>query len=278
LNARLFSEDGMTDYRIGVVGCAGRMGQMLIREIVGNKGCGFAGGTEAPGSPMLGKDAGEVAGVGALQAKIGSDPAALFAAADAVIDFTAPKATVAHARLAASTGKALVIGTTGLTEEDVAAIAEAARQTVIVRSPNMSLAVNLLEALTERVAASLGPDYDIEIFEIHHKHKVDAPSGTALLLGDAAARGRKVKLADVAVRGRDGHTGARKEGTIGFAAVRGGSEVGDHVVMFCGEAERVELTHKATGRQIYARGAVRAALWARGRSPGRYSMKDVLGL
>ena len=268
----------MSDYRIGVVGCAGRMGQMLIREIVGSKGSTFAGGTEAPGSAMLGKDAGEVAGVGGLQSKIGSDPAALFATADAVIDFTAPKATVAHARLAAEKRKALVIGTTGLTEADIAAIAEAARHTTIVRSPNMSLAVNLLEALTERVAASLGPDYDIEIFEIHHKHKVDAPSGTALLLGDAAARGRKVKLSDVAVRGRDGHTGARKEGTIGFTAARGGSEVGDHVVMFCGEAERIELTHKATGRQIYARGAVRAALWARGKPPGLYSMKDVLGL
>ncbi len=268
----------MTDYRIGVVGCAGRMGQMLIREIVGSKGCAFAGGTEAPGSEALGQDAGELAGVGALQAKIGSDPAALFAGADAIIDFTSPKATVAHARLAAEKGKVLVIGTTGLTEEDVAAIAEAARKTAIVRSPNMSLAVNLLEALTERVAASLGPDYDIETFEIHPKHTVDAPSGTALLLGEAASRGRKTKLKDVAVRGRDGHTGPRKEGAIGFTAARGGSEVGDHVVMFCGEAERVELTHKATGRQIYARGALRAALWAKGRPPGLYSMKDVLGL
>ena len=268
----------MTDYRIGVVGCAGRMGQMLIREIVGSKVCAFAGGTEAPGSKALGQDAGELAGVGALQAKIGSDPAALFAGADAIIDFTSPKATVAHARLAAEKGKVLVIGTTGLTEEDVAAIAEAARKTAIVRSPNMSLAVNLLEALTERVAASLGPDYDIEIFEIHHKHKVDAPSGTALAFGEAAARGRKLTLKEVAVRGRDGHTGPRQEGAIGFTAARGGSEIGDHVVMFCGEAERVELTHKATGRQIYARGALRAALWAKGRPPGLYSMKDVLGL
>lgn len=268
----------MADYRIGVVGCAGRMGQMLIREIVGTRGSAFAGGTEAPGSPALGRDAGEVAGVGALQAKIGSDPAALFAAADAVIDFSAPRATVAHARLAAETGKVLVIGTTGLSAEDVAAITEAARKTVIVRSPNMSLAVNLLEALTERVAKSLGPDYDIEIFEIHHKHKVDAPSGTALALGEAAARGREVKLDKVGVRGRDGHTGARPSGAIGFTSARGGSEIGDHVVMFCGEAERIELTHKATGRQIYARGALRAALWAQGRAPGLYSMKDVLGL
>ena len=268
----------MSDYRIGVVGCAGRMGQMLIREITGTRGCAFGGGTEAPGSAMLGRDAGEVAGVGALQAKIGSDPAALFAAADAVIDFTSPRASVAHARLAADKGKVLVIGTTGLTAEDEAAIAEAAKKTVIVRSPNMSLAVNLLTALTERVSASLGAGYDIEIFEIHHKHKVDAPSGTALALGEAAARGRKVKLSDVAVRSRDGHTGPRQEGTIGFSAARGGSEVGDHIVMFCGEGERIELTHKATSRQGYASGAVRAALWARGKAPGLYSMKDVLGL
>jgi len=268
----------MSDYRIGVVGCAGRMGQMLIREIVGTKGSAFAGGTEGPGNPLIGRDAGEVAGVGALQSKIGSDPSALFAAADAIIDFTAPKATVAHAHLAAQTGKVLVIGTTGLSDEDVSAIAEAARKTAIVRSPNMNLAVNLLEALTERVASSLGPDYDIEIFEIHHKYKVDAPSGTALALGEAAARGRKVTLKDVAVRGRDGHTGPRREGSIGFTAARGGSEVGDHVVMFCGEGERVEIAHKATSRRGYAIGAVRAALWARGRAPGLYSMKDVLGL
>jgi 4-hydroxy-tetrahydrodipicolinate reductase len=272
------ASESMSAYKIGVVGCAGRMGQMLVREIAATSGCSVAGGTEAPGSPSIGRDVGEIAGLGPLQMKIGGDPAALFAAADAVIDFTAPKATLAHAGLAAKAGKVLVIGTTGLASADEAAIADAAKRTAIVRSPNMSLAVNLLNALTERVAASLGADYDVEIFEIHHKHKVDAPSGTALALGEAAARGHKVKLADVAVRGRDGHTGPRKPGAIGFASLRGGSEVGDHVVMFCGEAERVELTHRATGRQIYARGAVRAALWARGRSPGLYSMKDVLGL
>lgn len=268
----------MAGYRIGVTGCAGRMGQMLVREILGTKGCALAGGTEAHGSPFIGRDIGDLAGVGPLQAKVGGDARALFAGADAVIDFTAPAATVAHARLAAEMGKVHVIGTTGLSTADDQAIAEAAKKAVIVRSPNMSLAVNLLEALTERVAASLGPDYDIEIFEIHHKHKVDAPSGTALLFGNAAARGRQVKLGDVQVRARDGHTGARPPGAIGFSSARGGSEVGDHVVMFCGEGERVELTHKATGRQIYARGAVRAALWAQGRKPGLYSMKDVLGL
>ncbi len=268
----------MSGYRIGVVGCAGRMGQMLVREIAATSGCVVAGGTEAAGNAAIGRDLGEVCGLGPLQVKISDDAAALFKAADAVIDFTSPKATVMHAGLAASEGKVLVIGTTGLGPAEDAVIAEAAKRTAIVRSPNMSLAVNLLMALTERVAASLGSDYDVEIFEIHHRHKVDAPSGTALALGEAAARGRQVRLADVAVRGRDGHTGARPAGAIGFASARGGSEVGDHVVMFCGESERIELTHRATGRQIYARGAVRAALWARGRPPGLYSMKDVLGL
>jgi 4-hydroxy-tetrahydrodipicolinate reductase len=268
----------MTSYKIGVVGCAGRMGQMLLREIAATSGCVIGGGTEAPGSPAIGRDLGEVAGLGALQIKVGSDPAALFAASDAVIDFTVPKATVAHAGLAAAAKKVLVIGTTGLSAADDAAVIAATKSAVIVRSPNMSLAVNLLTALTERVAASLGPDYDIEIFEIHHKHKIDAPSGTALAFGEAAARGRNVKLADVAARGRDGHTGARKPGAIGFASLRGGGEIGDHTIMFCGEGERIELTHKATSRQLYARGAVRAALWARERKPGLYSMKDVLGL
>jgi 4-hydroxy-tetrahydrodipicolinate reductase len=268
----------MADMKIGVVGCSGRMGQMLVREIAGTAGTAIAGGTEAPGHAAVGRDIGEVAGLGGLQLKIGDDPAALFRAADAVIDFTAPKVTVAHAALAAESGKALIIGTTGFDASQDAAIVAAAQRTAIVRSPNMSLAVNLLMALVEQTARRLGPDYDIEIFEIHHKHKVDAPSGTALGLGEAAARGRNVKLADVAARGRDGHTGARKPGAIGFASSRGGSEVGDHVVMFCGEQERLELNHRSTGRQIYARGAVRAALWVRGRKPGLYGMRDVLGL
>ena len=264
-------------YRIGVMGSGGRMGQMLVREIAATPGCAVVGGTEAPGSDKIGRDLGEVAGLGALNARIVADPAAVFAAADAVIDFTAPKATVAHAGLAAATGKILVIGTTGLTEADDKAVAEAAKRATIVRAPNMSLAVNLLLALTEQVASRLGPEYDIEIVEIHHRHKVDAPSGTALALGGAAAKGRGVTLKDVALRGRDGHTGARPTGAIGFAALRGGGEVGDHTVMFCGPAERIELTHKAASRQIYASGAVKAALWARNRKPGLYGMKDVLG-
>ncbi|MBI3453347.1 MAG: 4-hydroxy-tetrahydrodipicolinate reductase [Rhodospirillales bacterium] len=268
----------MADYRIGVVGCGGRMGQMLAREIAGTAGCALVGGTEVAGSPFVGRDLGEVAGLGPMRVKIGADAKALFADADAVLDFTRPKATVEHARLAAAAGKVLVIGTTGFEPDQEAAIVEAAKRAPIVWAPNMSLGVNLLIALVEQAAAKLGPDYDIEIFEIHHRHKVDAPSGTALALGEAAARGRKTKLADVAARGRDGITGARKLGAIGFASLRGGGEVGDHTVMFCGESERIELTHKATGRQIYTRGAVRAALWARGRPPGLYGMKDILGL
>ncbi len=265
-------------YRIGVTGCSGRMGQMLVREIQATEGCAVAGGSEAPGSAAIGRDIGEVAGLGRLGVVIAGDAGAVFDAADAVIDFTAPAASVVHAGLAAEKGKALVIGTTGIDAAGDRAIADAAKRAVIVRSPNMSLAVNLLFALTEQVAAKLGPQFDIEIAEIHHRHKVDAPSGTALALGDAAAKGRGVKLDAVAVRGRDGHTGARPVGAIGFAALRGGSEVGDHTVMFCGSGERLELTHKAAGRQIYASGAVRAALWTRGRKPGLYGMRDVLGL
>jgi 4-hydroxy-tetrahydrodipicolinate reductase len=265
-------------YRIGVMGSGGRMGQMLVREIAATPGCVVAGGSEAPGSDKIGRDLGEAAGLPKMNTKIVADAAAVFDVSDAVIDFTAPAATVAHARLAAAKGKVLVIGTTGLSEADDKAVTEAAQRAPIVRAPNMSLGVNLLMALTEQVAARLGPEFDIEIVEIHHRHKVDAPSGTALALGDAAAHGRGVKLKDVALRGRDGHTGPRPSGGIGFAALRGGAEVGDHTVMFCGPAERIEITHKAASRQIYASGAVKAALWARGRKPGLYGMKDVLGL
>ena len=264
--------------RIGVVGAAGRMGRTLVKEIAATEGATLAGGSESPGHPALGEDIGVLAGIGATGVALAADPLVLFAQSDAVIDFTTPAATAAHAELAAQGRTILVIGTTGLDGAQEAAIARAAHHVPIVRGANMSLGVNLLMALTERVAATLGPDYDIEIFEIHHRHKVDAPSGTALALGAAAARGRAVDLAAVANRGRDGHTGPRRSGDIGFSVARGGSEVGDHIVMFCGESERLELTHKAGGRQIYARGAVRAALWARGKAPGLYGMTDVLGL
>lgn len=263
---------------IGIVGAAGRMGQMLIREMRATAGAALGGASERPGSDALGKDAGELAGIGALQIKIGADPAALFAACDAVIDFTAPAASLAHAALAAATGKALILGTTGLSAADQAKIDEAARSTAIVQSTNFSPAVVLSFALVEEAAKRLGPEYDIEIFELHHRHKVDAPSGTALSLGRAAAKGRGLDFDADTLRARDGHTGPRPRGPIGFSVARGGSETGEHNVMFLAEGERLEIVHKASSRQIYARGAVRAALWAAGRKPGLYSMRDVLGL
>ncbi len=268
----------MAEVRIGVVGAAGRMGLMLVREITGREGCVLAGAVERSGHDAVGYDAGELAGLGALGVAIGDDAAALFADADAVVDFTAPEATVAHAALAAQGRAALVIGTTGLDDGQSADIAKAARHTAIVHAPNMSLGVNLLLALTRQVAGILGDDFDIEIIEMHHRHKVDAPSGTALGLGRAAAAGRGVDLDKVAQRVRDGHTGARRAGDIGFATLRGGDVVGDHSVVFAGEGERIELTHKAGSRQIFAAGAVRAALWAQDQPSGLYSMADVLGL
>jgi 4-hydroxy-tetrahydrodipicolinate reductase len=267
----------MSVCRIGVVGAAGRMGQMLVRTIAQTGGCALAGGTEKKGSPALGRDLGEIAGIGAVQKKIGDDPAALFAACDAVLDFTAPGATLEHAALAAKAGKVHVIGTTGIEPAQVKQIEAAAKRTAVVFAPNFSVGVYLMTRLTEQVAGILGPDWDIEILEMHHNKKVDAPSGTALGLGEAAARGRKVELARVAQRGRDGITGPRRAGDIGFAALRGGNVVGDHSVIFAAENERVELVHRAAGREIYARGAVRAALWARGKPPGLYTMRDVLG-
>ena len=267
----------MNQCRIGVVGCGGRMGRMLIAEIAGTDGAVIAGGTEQA-AVLQGQDLGDLAGLPSLNLAIGNDPAALIAASDVIIDFTAPAATVRHAELAAAAGKALVIGTTGIDAAQARAIEAAARHAPIVWSPNMSLGVNLLMGLVEQVAARLGPEYDIEILEMHHRQKVDAPSGTALGLGRAAAAGRGVPLEDVWVKSRDGQTGAREAGTIGFATLRGGDVVGDHTVLFAGLGERLELTHKAADRRIYARGAVRAALWANGRAPGLYGMKDVLGL
>jgi 4-hydroxy-tetrahydrodipicolinate reductase len=263
--------------KIGVVGCAGRMGRNVIEQVLSTPGCALAGGTERPG-PAMGQDLGTLVGRGSVGAVVMEDAARLFAAADAVIDFTAPAATRAHAHLAAETGKVLVVGTTGLGESDVAVLTFAAAKAPIVYAPNMSVGVNVLFALTERLAGVLGPEFDIDILEMHHRHKVDAPSGTALGLGEAAAKGRAVKLDDVARRVRDGHTGARTPGEIGFATLRGGDVIGDHTVIFAGEGERIELTHKASSRTIFARGAVRAALWANGRKPGLYSMRDVLGL
>jgi 4-hydroxy-tetrahydrodipicolinate reductase len=262
-----------------VVGAAGRMGLTLIRTIAAIPGVRLAAAIERPESPALGKDAGELAGLGPNGILVSDDPLPAFAKADGVLDFTSPAATVAFAGYAAQARIVHVIGTTGCSPEDDARIAAAARHAALVKSGNMSLGVNLLAVLVEQAARALGPEeFDIEVLEMHHRHKVDAPSGTALLLGEAAARGRAVALAENRVRSRDGHTGARQPGTIGFAALRGGSVVGEHTVYLAGTGERIALSHQAEDRAIFARGAVRAALWARGRKPGLYSMRDVLGL
>jgi 4-hydroxy-tetrahydrodipicolinate reductase len=268
----------MSDMRLVVVGAAGRMGRMLVKTIHDTPGATLAGAIEQPGSIALGQDAGLLAGIGETGVKITDDPLPVFAKAEGVLDFTAPAATVAFAGLAAQARIVHVVGTTGMQDADLGKLEAAARHAIIVRSGNMSLGVNLLAALARRVAATLGEDFDIEIVEMHHRMKVDAPSGTALLLGEAAAEGRGIDLATHSERGRDGITGARKPGAIGFAALRGGTVTGEHSVVFAGPAERIVLTHIAEDRGLFARGAVTAALWARGRKPGLYSMTDVLGL
>lgn len=269
----------MSDMGLVIVGAAGRMGQTLVRAINAIEGARLAGAIERPGSPFLGRDAGELAGIGVSGVAITDDPLPAFAGAEGVIDFSTPAASVEFAGYAAQARIVHVIGTTGLSADDEAKIAAAARHATIVKSGNMSLGVNLLAMLVEQAARALGPeDFDIEILEMHHRHKVDAPSGTALLLGDAAAAGRGVDLRETGVRVRDGHTGPREAGSIGFATLRGGSVVGDHSVILAGAGERITLTHNAEDRAIFARGAVKATLWARGRKPGLYSMRDVLGL
>jgi 4-hydroxy-tetrahydrodipicolinate reductase len=264
--------------KLAIAGAAGRMGRVLTRIVHETEGAEVAGGLEPKGSVHVGADMGILAGAGPLGVTIGDDPLALFARIDGIIDFTVPKATLALAELSAQARIVHVIGTTGIDEAGEAAIAAAARHARIVKSGNMSLGVNLLAVLVRKVAAALGEDFDIEVLEMHHRHKIDAPSGTALLLGQAAAEGRGIDLKSRSVRSRDGHTGARAPGDIGFAALRGGSVVGEHAVMFAGPAERIELTHKAESRDIFARGAVRAALWAMDKKPGLYAMTDVLGL
>jgi 4-hydroxy-tetrahydrodipicolinate reductase len=271
-------KDIMGDMRLVVAGAAGRMGRALIQVIHETPGATLGGALEREGSIALGQDAGLLAGCGQSGVEIVSDPLSVLVDADGVLDFTTPDATVELTALAAQARVVHVIGSTGLTTDHLAKIAAAARHAVIVRSGNMSLGVNLIAALVEKVARVLGPEYDIEIVEMHHRMKVDAPSGTALLLGAAAAKGRGVGLDDHSVRARDGHTGARRVGDIGFATLRGGTVVGDHKVVFAGPGERVELVHKAEDRSIFARGAVEAALWGRARKPGLYSMIDVLGL
>lgn len=264
--------------RLVVVGAAGRMGRTLVRTVAETDGVVLVGAVERPGAAEIGADAGTLAGIAALGVAISDDPLEAFAAADGVLDFTTPSATVSFAELAAQARIVHVVGTTGLSDDDLRRLDAAGRHAVVVRSGNMSLGVNLLAALTRKVAAALDADFDIEIVEMHHRHKVDAPSGTALMLGEAAAEGRGVALGQHSARARDGHTGPRRRGDIGFAVLRGGSVVGEHAVVFAGPGERVELAHRAEDRSIFARGAVKAALWGHRRKPGVYAMADVLGL
>lgn len=264
--------------RLAIAGAAGRMGRVLTRIVNETPGADVAGGIEPKGSPHVGADMGVLAGVGPLDVTITDDPLQLFTHIDGIIDFTVPQATIELAELSAQARIVHVIGTTGIGEDGEAKIRAAARHARIVKSGNMSLGVNLLAVMVKKVAQALGEEFDIEVLEMHHKHKIDAPSGTALLLGQAAADGRGIDLKSRAVRARDGHTGARPVGGIGFATLRGGSVVGEHTVMFAGPSERIELSHKAESRDIFARGAVRAALWGMDRKPGLYSMIDVLGL
>jgi 4-hydroxy-tetrahydrodipicolinate reductase len=257
--------------KIGVLGAGGRMGAMIIREILsGQYGVGLGAAVERDGSPKIGSDAGN--GI-----KITADKNAAFKDCDVLIDFSSPEATMEHVALAQQHHKPLVVGTTGLGKAQETALVEAAKKTAIFYTANMSLGVNLLMSLVEQAAAKLNAGFDIEIFEAHHKHKVDAPSGTALALARSAAKGRGVKLEEVMVA----HTptsGARKEGTIGMSVFRGGDVVGEHTVTFAGLGERVELTHRATDRAIFAKGSVKAAIWLTGKPAGLYSMRDLLGL
>lgn len=266
------------DLNIVVVGADGRMGRMLVAEIAATEGCRLSGATDREGSPAIGQDPGVLAGVGETGLKIIDDPAPAIAEADVVIDFTSPAATVNHARLCAQAGAALVAGTTGMSHSDEEALYLAARHIPVIYAANYSVGITLLMNLVEKAAATLRDDYDIEVLEMHHRHKVDAPSGTALALGKAAARGRKANHDAVKQAVRDGHTGARPKGEIGYATLRGGDVVGEHDVIFAAEGERLILGHKASARRVFAGGAVRAALWTKGKHPGVYDMNDVLGL
>ena len=261
-----------------VTGASGRMGQMLIQTIGASDKARLVGAIERAGHDWIGADLGEAMGGAALGVKVTDDPLEALATAQGVIDFTAPAATLEFAAIAAQARAVHVIGTTGMTDEDIAKLEPASRHCPQIRAGNMSLGVNLLVQLTKKVAAALDEDFDIEVIESHHHHKVDAPSGTALMLGEAAAEGRGVALNDVRDSGRDGITGARKRGDIGFTAIRGGDIVGEHDVLFAAPGERIVLRHMATDREIFARGALKAALWGQNKGPGQYDMMDVLGI
>ena len=263
---------------IVVTGASGRMGQMLIRTVLESPAARLAGAIERPGHDWVGQDVGVAMGGAPVGVSVGDDPLEAFATAQAILDFTSPEATLDYAMLAAQARAVHVIGTTGFSDDQLSKLALAARHAVVIRAGNMSLGVNLLVQLTRKVAEALDEDFDIEIVEAHHRHKIDAPSGTALMLGEAAAKGRRLALDRVSDRGRDGITGARASGHIGFSSVRGGDIVGEHDVIFAGMGERIRLSHIATDRTIFARGALKAALWGLGRHPGAYDMMNVLGL
>ncbi|WP_147109409.1 4-hydroxy-tetrahydrodipicolinate reductase [Tateyamaria sp. syn59] len=263
---------------IVIAGASGRMGQMLIRSVLESDKMRLVGALEREGHDWIGRDVGEAMGGVALGVSVYDDPLEPMAQAQAVIDFTAPEATIALSGIAAQARAAHIIGTTGMSDEQIARLEPASRHSPIVRAGNMSLGVNLLTQLVKQVSAALDEDFDIEVVEAHHHHKVDAPSGTALMLGEAAAEGRGVDLAKVRDAARDGITGARNRGDIGFAVIRGGDIVGEHEVIFAGAGERITLKHMATDRALFAKGALKAALWAQDKAPGQYDMLDVLGL
>lgn len=264
--------------KLAVMGASGRMGQMLVQTILATDGVELGGATERSGSDWVGRDVGEAMGGAALGVSVVDDPLPIFADVDGVIDFTTPDATCAHAELAAQARIVHVIGTTGFGEAHLEKLRMAGHHATIVRAGNMSLGVNLLTVLVKQVAKALDEDFDVEILEMHHNQKVDAPSGTALMLGEAAAEGRGIDLQTHADRVRDGITGVREKGHIGFANLRGGTVVGEHSAIFAGPDERIVLSHIAGDRHLFARGAVKAAIWGRGKAPGEYSMLDVLGL
>ncbi len=264
--------------KVGVVGIGGRMGSTVAIELNKISGVFLAAATEAPNKTQIGLDIGEIIGQKPLNIAVCDDPEPMFELCDVVIDFSTPSLIEAHTKLAAKHKTALVVGTTGLGEKEEAFLNTACQKVPVVQAGNMSLGVNILQGLTQKLAQMLDVDWDIEIIEMHHRHKVDAPSGTALMLGNAAATGRGMALNEKATYERYGQIGARKKGEIGFATLRGGSVVGEHSVLFAGDSEIIELTHKASDRSIFAKGAIRAALWCEGREPGRYTMLDVLGL
>ena len=264
--------------KVVVTGASGRMGQTLINLITNNGKLELVGALERSNHEWIGQDIGSAMGGSELGVIVSEDPVEIIANAEAVIDFTTPSATIEFSKLAAQARAIHVIGTTGMSEEHLEKIKAASFHSVVVRAGNMSLGVNLLVALTKKVAAALDDEFDIEIIEAHHMHKVDAPSGTALMLGEAAADGRGISLTEAADRGRDGITGARNKGAIGFASIRGGDIIGKHDVLFASNGEQLTLSHNATDRNIFARGAIKAVLWGIDKQPGHYDMMDVLGL